>query len=316
MIKRNTQKKEIEAGLKNSGFRLTESRKTVLDILSDAPKELTAEEVFITARKHNPEIGIATIYRTLVLLEEFKIIEKTITGDRKTKYRLTDKYPSAGDLSFNWHKIKRTARKNSSMTGKQTLKNTSAAAAFPYDHEIVIDNIQDQLDKWIFELNKIKKEKEIKLEEMMDDFSAVDRVLESHNNGKSNLIQILLDIQGEYNWLPKHVLLYVSNRMNLPLTQIYGIASFYKFFNLEPKGKYRITVCAGTACHVRGSMNLLQRIVNILKINPGDTTVDLKFTLETVNCLGCCALGPVMHFNNKYHSNPTTRELKKMFNSV
>jgi NADH-quinone oxidoreductase subunit E len=127
---------------------------------------------------------------------------------------------------------------------------------------------------------------------------------------------MLIDFQTEYNWLPKHVLFYVGNKVNAPLSQIYSIASFYKFFNLEPRGKYQIIVCAGTACHVRGSMNLLQRIVNVLKIKPGDTTSDYKFTLDTVNCLGCCALGPVMLFNNKYYSNPSKKDIEKLFSSL
>jgi NADH-quinone oxidoreductase subunit E len=166
------------------------------------------------------------------------------------------------------------------------------------------------------DLNKIRREKEIELEEIINDFGRIDKILEKHELNKNNLIQMLIDFQTEYNWLPKHVLFYVGNKVNAPLSQIYSIASFYKFFNLEPRGKYQIIVCAGTACHVRGSMNLLQRIVNVLKIKPGDTTSDYKFTLDTVNCLGCCALGPVMLFNNKYYSNPSKKDIEKLFSSL
>jgi len=154
------------------------------------------------------------------------------------------------------------------------------------------------------------------LDEIINNFGRIDKILEKHQHNRSNLIQILIDFQAEYNWLPKHVLIYAGEKINVPLTQVYNIASFYKFFTLEPRGKYQVVVCDGTACHVRGSINLLQRIVNILKINPGDTTQDYKFTLDTVNCLGCCALGPVMFFNKKYHSDPSTKELEKLFNSV
>jgi len=124
---------------------------------------------------------------------------------------------------------------------------------------------------------------------------------------------MFIDVQTDYNWLPKHALHHISNKLDIPLTNIYSIASFYKFFILEPRGKHSITVCTGTACHVRGATNLLQRIVNVLGVKPGDTTEDLKFTLDTVNCLGVCALGPVMMVDNQYHSNPSIGKLKKIF---
>jgi len=162
----------------------------------------------------------------------------------------------------------------------------------------------------------MKSEKEIELEEMINDFGKIDKILERHEFKENNLIQMLLDFQSEYNWLPKHVLFYTGNKLNITLTQIYSIASFYKFFNLEPRGKYSIIVCTGTACHVRGSVNLLQRIINILSIKPGETTRDYKFTLDTVNCLGCCALGPVMVLRDIYYSNPSSRQLEKLFNEL
>jgi NADH-quinone oxidoreductase subunit E len=320
-------KRELEKGLKKSGFRLTGTRKTILDIVSNAKNELSAEEVFIIARKKNPKIGIATIYRTLGLLKDFRIVKRYHSGDKRTKYSLINRLLiSETDEFFKNHSGNKSTKKGiqnkkiidnqNILTGFNEVALVSGSTVTNYPDFSEIDKIQNQLDKWLLELNKIKKEKEIKLEEMMNDFGSIDKVLRQHDNSKSDLIQVLLDIQDEYNWLPKHVLLYVGNRLNISLTQIYSIASFYKFFNLEPKGKYQITVCAGTACHVRGSMNLLQRIVNIIKINPGDTTADYKFTLDTVNCLGCCALGPVMYFNNKYFSDPSTKELKKLFNTV
>jgi NADH-quinone oxidoreductase subunit E len=173
--------------------------------------------------------------------------------------------------------------------------------------------MQGQLNEWLNDINKIKREKEIILEDVIEDIGKIDKIIQCHDSRKNNLIQILLDVQEEYNWLPKHALLYVGSKLNIPLTNIYGIASFYKYFNLEPRGKHSILVCMGTACHIRGSMNLIQRIVNILGVKPGDTTRDYKFTLDTVNCLGCCALGPVVMVDNKYYSNPSTREIKKIF---
>lgn len=154
------------------------------------------------------------------------------------------------------------------------------------------------------------------MEEISNDFSKIDKILEKHQFRKNNLIQILLDFQDEYDWLPKNILFYAGTKLGIPLARIYSAATFYKFFNLEPMGKYKILVCEGTACHIRGSVNLLQRVSNILKIEPGDTTNDYMFSFETVNCLGCCALGPVMYFNNKYYSNPSTKQLEKLFSSV
>ncbi|MCL4377464.1 MAG: NAD(P)H-dependent oxidoreductase subunit E [Actinobacteria bacterium] len=151
------------------------------------------------------------------------------------------------------------------------------------------------------------------LEDMTEDFEEIDKILKKHDYSSNSLIQMLIDFQSKFNWLPKFVLYNISSKLNIPLTNIYSVATFYKFFNLEPRGKYSIVVCAGTACHVRGSENLLQRIVNILDINPGDTTDDFKFTLDTVNCLGCCALGPVMVLNERYYSNPSTKQLEKLF---
>ena len=175
-----------------------------------------------------------------------------------------------------------------------------------------IEEARKQLSEWISDLKKIKREKELELEDAIKDFGKVDRIIDYYQNKESNLIQILLKIQSEYRWLPKHILLYISNKLNIPLTNIYDIATFYKFFNLEPQGRHSIVVCMGTACHVRGAANLLQRVVNVLGIKPGDTTSDYNFTLSTVNCLGCCALGPVMMIDNKYYSNPQTAKLKKI----
>ncbi len=176
-----------------------------------------------------------------------------------------------------------------------------------------INKIQTQLNEWIAELNKIKGEKETELEEIISDFKIIDKIIEKHEYSRNNLIQVLIDFQAEYNWLPKHILFYVGSKLNISLSQIYSIATFYKSFNLEPIGKYSITVCSGTACHVRRSESLLQKIGDILGIKPGDTTNDFKFTLDTVNCLGCCALGPVMVLNERYYSNPSTRQLEKLF---
>ena len=129
----------------------------------------------------------------------------------------------------------------------------------------------------------------------------VDQIIEKYNGEASYLIQVLLDIQSENSWLPQEVLVQVSERLEVPLTQIQHIATFYKAFSLVPKGRHQIHICMGTACHVRGATRVLDTVQDLTGIKPGETDLDLKFSLETVNCLGCCALGPVMEVDGKTH---------------
>ena len=133
------------------------------------------------------------------------------------------------------------------------------------------------------------------------DISRVDQIVDRYKSDKSALIQILLDIESENRWLPGDVLKRVSERLDIPMSRIYHIASFYKAFHLNPRGRYTISLCMGTACHVRGSPRILDKLIEFLKIKAGQTTEDQKFTLDTVNCLGCCAMGPVMAVEAEYH---------------
>ncbi len=133
------------------------------------------------------------------------------------------------------------------------------------------------------------------------DNERVDQIIDKYNSEPSYLIQVLLDIQAEENWLPKEVLERVAERLDVPLTRIQHIATFYKAFSLVPKGKHQIHICVGTACHVRGGSRVLDAVQDLTGIKPGETDLDLKFSLETVNCLGCCALGPVMEIDGKSH---------------
>ena len=130
---------------------------------------------------------------------------------------------------------------------------------------------------------------------------------------KSALIQMLLAIQRENRWLSNDALVWLSQKLGVPLTQIYHIATFYKAFSLKPQGRHSVSVCMGTACHVRGATGLLNKVEDKLKIKPGQTSRDMQFTLNTVNCLGCCALGPVMMVDGKYHSNPSADKVKEIF---
>lgn len=127
----------------------------------------------------------------------------------------------------------------------------------------------------------------------------VEGIIKSYGGDKSLLISILQDIQAEFNYLPREVLEKVSEVLEVPLSQVFGVASFYKAFSLTPRGRHLINVCLGTACHVRGGARLVDRIERELVVKAGETTGDQKFTLETVNCVGACALGPIMVVDGK-----------------
>ena len=134
----------------------------------------------------------------------------------------------------------------------------------------------------------------------MDD-DKIEQIINKYQDKASSLIQVLLEIQRENHWLPKEVLEKVSKKLKVPLSEIQHIATFYKAFSLIPRGRHEIHVCMGTACHVRGSPRLLGTVQDLIGTRPGEADSDLKFSLETVNCLGCCALGPVMVVDGKHH---------------
>jgi NADH-quinone oxidoreductase subunit E len=138
------------------------------------------------------------------------------------------------------------------------------------------------------------------------DNDRIDQIIDKHQGEASSLIQVLLEIQSENHWLSKEVLERVSKKLQVPLSRIQHITSFYKAFSLVPKGRHDVHICMGTACHVRGAKRILETVQEQTGINPGETDLDLKFSLETVNCLGCCALGPVMEINGKTHGNLST----------
>ena len=133
----------------------------------------------------------------------------------------------------------------------------------------------------------------------------VKQVLKKHNHDKSLLVDILQDIQAETGYLPKEVLAETSKGLGLPLSRVYSVATFFKAFSLVPRGRHLVNVCMGTACHVRGAVKVLEKIEEQLGIKTGETTPDLKFTLETVNCVGACALGPMVIVGDNYHGEMT-----------
>ena len=142
--------------------------------------------------------------------------------------------------------------------------------------------------------------------------SYVNSVLDKWSNNGSSLISILLDIQSKYNYLPKNALIMVSENLNIPLIQVYSVATFYKSFSLKPRGKHLITVCLGTACHVREAPDVKNEIEKQLNINVGETTPDNNFTLETVRCLGTCAIGPVVTIDGKYFGQMNSKKIRSI----
>ncbi|HBB18116.1 MAG TPA: NAD(P)H-dependent oxidoreductase subunit E [Syntrophus sp. (in: bacteria)] len=136
----------------------------------------------------------------------------------------------------------------------------------------------------------------------------IDQIIDKHQGEASSLIQVLLEIQSENHWLPKEALERISEKLQVPLTRIQHIVTFYKAFSLVPKGRHEIHVCVGTACHVRGATRVLDTVQDLTGIKPGETDLDLKFSLETVNCVGCCALGPVMDVDGKIYGHMAPAE--------
>lgn len=144
------------------------------------------------------------------------------------------------------------------------------------------------------------------------DVSKLDEVLGRYEGERGSLIPILQDVQDIFGYLPKEALSYVSERLNLPLSRIYGVLTFYSQFYLEPRGRNTIKLCLGTACHVRGAPRVLRKLEELLEIKEGETTRDLKFTLETVRCLGTCFLAPVMMINQNYYGKLTPQRVEKI----
>ncbi len=138
------------------------------------------------------------------------------------------------------------------------------------------------------------------------DHDRIDQIIDKHQGEASSLIQVLLEIQTENHWLPKEALERVRERLGIPLARIQHIVTFYKAFSLVPKGRHQVHICMGTACHVRGAPRVLDTLQDLTGINPGETDMEMKFSLETVNCLGCCALGPVIEIDGKTHGKVST----------
>jgi NADH-quinone oxidoreductase subunit E len=140
----------------------------------------------------------------------------------------------------------------------------------------------------------------------------VNAVLAKYQNDSSMLVGILQDIQAELNYLPREALEMTAEVLSIPLSRVYSVATFFKAFSLKPRGRHGIHVCMGTACHVRGAEKVLDRFQTELCACAGETTPDMKFTLETVNCVGACALGPVVVVDGEYEGHVTAEKVKSI----
>lgn len=147
---------------------------------------------------------------------------------------------------------------------------------------------------------------------MNAEIQKVKSLAEKYNNQKNALICLLQDIQAEFNYLPQNALRLVSDTLGIPLIDIIGVATFYRAFSLEPRGEHTVTVCLGTACHVRGGQKILEEFEKKLGLEPGHTTEDKQFTLETVACLGCCAIGPVVVVDGEYNAQTSIRNVESI----
>jgi NADH-quinone oxidoreductase subunit E len=162
--------------------------------------------------------------------------------------------------------------------------------------------LEESAMKYSSELHHIKKREE-SIRDMIKQLREVNDIIDSYGSEPSCLIQVMLGVQTKYKWLPKHTLWWISERLKVPMARILSIASFYTVFSLRPKGAHVVRVCLGTACHVRGGPGIMGAVESTLGVKAGETTPDGKFTIEAVNCLGCCALGPVIMVDENYHGN-------------
>jgi len=144
----------------------------------------------------------------------------------------------------------------------------------------------------------------------------LERILKDRRSQPQQLVEVLQDVQEAFGYVPQEIMTIVSRELGVPLIEVSRVAHFYKAFSLQPRGKHVVTVCMGTACHVRGAPRMLDQVKGELDIEPGETTEDRMFTLERVNCLGTCALGPVVVLDGQYHPKMTPGKLRELLESV
>lgn len=140
----------------------------------------------------------------------------------------------------------------------------------------------------------------------------VDQIIESNGSAPSSLLAVLQDIQGKFNYLPRPALERVAQKLDISLSHVSYMATFFRSFSLKQRGKHICTVCMGTACHVRGAPRLVEELERVLELKAGETAKDMSFTLESVNCVGACALGPLVIMDGEYHGNMGVNKIERL----
>lgn len=184
----------------------------------------------------------------------------------------------------------------------------------PFTPDELMDVVNKALREKIERQQGLEKTQEHR-ERAVDDLNSmtiVDEIMARYDYRDSALIAILQDIQKQFNYLPQNLLRYVALRINVPLPRVYSISTFYKAFSLKPRGRHLIDVCLGTACHVRGGMNIMERLERELGIKNGETTYDEKFSVKSVRCVGCCGLAPVIVIDDEFHGKLNQEQIPKI----
>lgn len=148
------------------------------------------------------------------------------------------------------------------------------------------------------------------------DLSRLEEILDSKNSETFAIMEVLQDVQDAYRYIPEEAVVRISERLDVPVIEVFRLANFYKAFSLSPRGRHLVTVCAGTACHVQGAPRLLDTVLALLDTQPGETTADGAFTVETVNCLGACALAPVVVIDGKYYDHMTPGKVRALLEDI
>lgn len=156
----------------------------------------------------------------------------------------------------------------------------------------------------------------MKLSEELSECSKIDNIMKNHSWEESALISVLHEIENLYDYLPAWALRHISEKLNIPMIQVYGVASFYDAFHLKPRGKHLIRVCKGTACYLKGATQVFEALERELGIKEGETTRDQKFSLQTVHCVGACALAPVVVIGERYFDKTSPTKLRSMLKKV
>ena len=195
------------------------------------------------------------------------------------------------------------------------LKKKSLKSRFRYVH-ILLQIYKCKVLPSIGYVRVSKMDGEQKSVEPNPEYGKIDAIIGSYSGEKSALIAILQEIENIYGYLPAWALRYVSEKLGTPMIQVYGVASFYDSFHLKPRGKHLIRVCLGTACYLRGSGRVLEAIEKELGIKDGGTTDDLEFTIQSVRCLGACALAPVMVVGERYFDKMTPTKVGRVLKQI